>query len=113
MLVPEITEKLKSENTKTVVLFGIEAHVCVQQTALDLIEKGIDVHVVADGVSSQRQFDRFCAFDRMRQSGVFVTTTESAIFSLLNDSRHEHFKAISGFLKEYNSNRPDPLLTNK
>lgn len=50
-----------SPERRTIVLYGIEAHVCVQQTALDLLETGYDVHVLVDGVSSQRALDRAVA----------------------------------------------------
>lgn len=52
MMVPQVEEKLDEWDTKSVVLFGIESHVCVLQTAFDCLDKGIDVHVLADGVSS-------------------------------------------------------------
>lgn len=105
----EVEDKLKSFNRdlKSVVLFGIEAHVCVQQTAFDLLESGFDVHVVADGTSSQRHFDRMIALERMKQSGVFVSTSESILFELMRDSKHSHFKEISALFKEP---REDPNL---
>lgn len=65
------------------VLFGIEAHVCVQQTVLDLLELGKDVHLIADAVSSQQKYDRDIALDRMAKSGAFVTTAQSLTFMLM------------------------------
>ena len=61
----------------SIVLFGIEAHVCVQQTCLDLLEMGKDVHVVVDCVSSQQGFDREIALKRMENAGAFMTTAQS------------------------------------
>ncbi len=60
MIIPEVEKAIGS--AESVVLCGIEAHVCVLQTALDLVERGIDVHLVMDGVSSMRQYDRLAAF---------------------------------------------------
>lgn len=73
---------------------------CVLQTALDLLERGLDVHVVADAVSSRSQTARMMAFERLRQSGAFVTTTESILFQLLGHSKHEHFKQVQKLIVE-------------
>eukprot|EP00117_Sycon_ciliatum_P008470 scpid83433/ scgid11152/ Isochorismatase domain-containing protein 1 len=100
MVVPEVTEFLQTRaERKTVVLFGIEAHVCVTQTALDLTGMGYTVHVVADAASSRSNTDRMMAFDRLRQSGVFVTTSEAVLFELLGDSKAPHFKEVQGLIK--------------
>lgn len=79
----------------SVVLFGIEAHVCVQQTCLDLIEMGKDVHVVVDCVSSQQPFDRDISLQRMANAGAFLTTAQSLAFMLMHSADHPNFKAIS------------------
>ncbi len=68
---------------ENVVLFGIEAHVCVQQTCLDLIEMGKDVHVVVDCVSSQQGYDREIALKRMENAGALLTTAQSLAFMLM------------------------------
>ena len=81
------------------ILFGIEAHVCLQQTCLDLLHEGVEVHILVDGVSSQRNIDRKTAIARMQQAGALITTSESALFELLGDSTHEKFKAISSLVK--------------
>lgn len=89
-----------------VLLLGIEAHVCVLQTAVDLIEKGLEVHVLVDGVSSQRPGDRAVALQRMAQSGAFLSSSEMVLFQLMKDAKHKDFKAISGLVKEQ---RPEML----
>lgn len=181
MVTDEVKERLASqENLASVVLFGIEAHVCVLQTALDLRQMGLDVHVVADACSSRNLADRMLAFEvcssrcfspppslcvlswgrekqsctsfagsvtvdaqralpglwtrpspsrghalsripltqsanlvrtvcprgrtvyhlqRMRQSGVFVTTSEAVIFELLGDAKHPQFKKVQALIK--------------
>ncbi|VDK39287.1 unnamed protein product [Taenia asiatica] len=94
-----ITKELESmidlkKDVDSVILCGIETHVCVQRTALELLERGIDVHCVADAVSSRSMVDRIFALERMRQSGVFVTTSESIILGLVDGSEHPLFKSL-------------------
>ncbi|KAI8486883.1 Isochorismatase domain-containing protein 1 [Branchiostoma belcheri] len=100
MVVPEVEEVLKSMPVvRSVVLFGIEAHVCVQQTALDLLARGVEVHVIADATSSRSQMDRVYAFDRLRQAGAVITTSESTLLQLVADKNHPKFKEIQGLIK--------------
>lgn len=91
---------------KRAVLFGIEAHACVQQTAFDLLELGYHTHVVVDGVSSQVEVDRAVALERLRGVGCFLTTSESLLLELLGDAKHPKFKEVSTLLK---SRPEDPL----
>lgn len=77
-----------------VLLVGIETHVCVQQTALDLLEERMQPIVLADAVGSRREFDFQIALDRMRHAGVIVTTVEAAIFRMVQDSASDLFKRI-------------------
>ncbi|ELU04580.1 hypothetical protein CAPTEDRAFT_225831 [Capitella teleta] len=103
MVLPEVEEelvKLCSGDVRHVVLFGIEAHVCIQQTVIDLLKKGIEVHVIADAVSSRSQMNRLFAFERFRQIGATVTTSEAILFQLIGDKDHPHFKAIQGIIKK-------------
>ncbi|XP_077993695.1 isochorismatase domain-containing protein 1-like [Glandiceps talaboti] len=100
MLIPEVEEAMKEiPNLKAVLLCGIEAHVCVQQTTLDLLAKGIDVHVVADACSSRSQMDRLFAYERLRQAGAVVTTSEATLLQLVGDKNHDKFKQIQGLIK--------------
>ena len=92
--------KSKVPDLKSVVLFGIEAHVCVQQTALELLDQGLEVHLIADSTSSRSMTDRMFAFERIRQAGGFVTTSESALFMLLKDAKHPNFKEVQKLIME-------------
>mmetsp|Transcript_7829 Transcript_7829/g.11819 ORF Transcript_7829/g.11819 Transcript_7829/m.11819 type:complete len:215 (-) Transcript_7829:56-700(-) len=105
MFTPEVKShlmKLNEGKKDTVVICGIEAHVCVLQTCLDLLEEGFNVHVVADGISSQRQLDRSIAIRRLQQVGAYITTSESLIFQLLGSADHPKFKLVSALVKEHN-----------
>ena len=84
------------------ILVGIEAHVCIQQTTLELLSKGKRVWVVVDGVSSQRPTDRSVALQLMRQQGALLTTTESLMLALLGDATHPQFKPVQKVLIEHN-----------
>jgi nicotinamidase-related amidase len=91
--------ELKSKKRNTVVVFGIEAHVCVQQTVLDLIAEGYEVIVPADALSSRDGDNYRLALDSMRQAGAFITSSESIVFMLLKDAKHPNFREISKFVK--------------
>ncbi|XP_031241042.1 isochorismatase domain-containing protein 2A isoform X2 [Mastomys coucha] len=69
-------------------------------TALDLLDRGLQVHVVVDACSSRSQVDRLVALTRMRQSGAFLSTSESLILQLVRDAAHPQFKEIQRIIKE-------------
>lgn len=102
MLTDDVQRKLdESEQRDTFLLVGIEGHVCVQQTCLDLLEAGKHVHLVVDGISSQQAYDRQIALDRMQSAGAYLTTAQSAAFMLMQSADHPQFKAVSGLTKEH------------
>lgn len=82
-----------------VVLAGMEAHVCVLQTALELAAAGREVFVVADAVCSRTEAHYCNAMDRLRAAGIVVTNSESVIFEWLRDASHEQFRAISKLIR--------------
>ncbi|MDO5651557.1 MAG: isochorismatase family protein [Moraxella sp.] len=90
---------LAIQNRRHVLLFGIETHVCVQQTALDLLDNGMQPVIVADAVSSRSAYDRKIAIRRIRRAGAVVTTTEAILFELLRSSQDPAFKTISRLVK--------------
>lgn len=92
-------EKFIENDLTQIVLCGIETHVCVQQTALDLIANGFQVNVAADAVSSRKEIDYSTALERMRHNKVEVTTVESILFELLELCGTPEFKSISKIVK--------------
>jgi isochorismate hydrolase len=92
-------EALMSSKRSQVILVGMEAHVCVLQTAMDMRMSDFDVYVVEDAICSRRLENYQNALDRLRQSGVHVVSAESVIFEWLVDARHEHFKPIQKLLR--------------
>jgi nicotinamidase-related amidase len=84
---------------KQAVIAGMETHVCVLQTAHDLLARGYRVFVVEDAVCSRRELNHHNALARLRQAGVIVTNTESVMFEWLRDARHEQFKSLSRLIK--------------
>ena len=100
MCTPEVNAALSGIQYTDAVIFGIEAHVCVQQTTLDLLEQGVNVHLCCDALSSQQPVDRACGLQRAVRSGAYATTSESVLMELIRGKDHPSFKAISTNLKE-------------
>ncbi len=91
--------ELKKKDVSQVVVCGVESHVCVQQTVLDLMTNDFEVSIAADAVSSRRVKDYEIALGRMRHHGAEVTTTEAILFELLNVCGTDVFKQISKIVK--------------
>ncbi len=78
---------------------GIETHVCVNQTVLDLLDDGVEVHVASDAVGSRTAENRALGLAKMEAAGATVTSVETALFELLGGSDHEAFKEVQGLVK--------------
>lgn len=92
-------DALRNAGRRQIVIGGMESHVCVLQSAFDLLAENLEVYVVEDAVCSRRLENYQNALDRLRGAGVSVVSAESVLFEWLADSRHEHFKAISAMLR--------------
>lgn len=87
------------EGRSTIVIAGCEAHVCLMQTALDLLEEEFEVWVVTDACSSRTERNRDAAFDRLAGNGAELVTTEMVAFEWLRTAEHEAFKEVLGLVK--------------
>jgi nicotinamidase-related amidase len=96
---PGFSQALKALKRKQVLITGIEAHVCIYQTSLDLMSLGHEVYVVSDVVSSRTAENRVVALQRMRDEGVKITSTEMALFELLKTAEAPQFKDVSRIVK--------------
>ena len=90
---------LKSRNISDIILCGIEAHVCVSQTCLDLLDQQLRVFVVADAVSSRTPENHRIGIERMRDAGAVIASTEMVQFELLEKAGTEEFKQILALVK--------------
>ncbi|MDQ3745182.1 MAG: hydrolase [Acidobacteriota bacterium] len=95
----EFVARLEAACARQVLLCGVEAHVCVNQTAHDLLARGYQVHILTDCVSSRAEQDKRVGLDKMMRSGALPSSTEMALFELMRDARHEQFKAIQKLIK--------------
>jgi nicotinamidase-related amidase len=92
-------DKLTAIEPKQAILCGIESHVCVYQTAIHLLEKGIEVHIIADAVSSRTKANKKIALKRMLAEGAKLSSTEMCLFEMLKDAKHPKFKEIAKLIK--------------
>ena len=93
------TADLRATRRKQVVLTGMETHVCILQSAMDLLQSGYQVIVVSEAVCSRHRESYETALQRMRQAGVIITNAESVVFEWLRDARHEQFKTLQPLLR--------------
>ncbi len=96
---PAFIDEIARNGKKNIIICGIESHVCVLQTCLDLIDGGYNPVVVEDCVSSRTPGDKVTAIERMRQEGARIATYESILFEMTRYSGTETFKKISGLVK--------------
>jgi len=96
---PMFMKLLEQAGVKNIIICGIETHVCVLQTTVDLLEKGFQPVIVEDCVSSRKLNDKHVAIERMRAEGALISTSESILFELARVSGTDTFKAISKLVK--------------
>ncbi|XP_078032960.1 isochorismatase domain-containing protein 2 [Augochlora pura] len=104
MCTPEINKELNTlchgQKPDAIILIGLETHVCIENTAIDLRQSGFEVHTVADCCTSRTQEDRLLALERMKGIGCHITTSENVIFKLLGGADHKEFKNIQKLVKQ-------------
>lgn len=96
---PSFMELICKEAKKNVIIAGIESHICIMQTAFDLLDKGYRPVIIEDCVASRNYENKRIAINRFLQSGITVTSSESLLFELCRIAKGETFKAISKIVK--------------
>jgi nicotinamidase-related amidase len=91
--------KMRALGRKTVVVVGMETHICVSQTTLDGLARGYNMYLVADGISSYAEFDTQVAFERLRAAGATIATSEMAMFEILKVAKTDDFQKCFDLLK--------------
>ena len=95
----EFVARLERAGAQQILVCGIEAHICVNQTTHDLLARGLQVHLLTDCITSRAPRDREAGLSKMRRSGALPSAVELALFELLRDARHEQFKAVQKLIK--------------
>ncbi|MGQ0442679.1 MAG: isochorismatase family protein [Methylophilaceae bacterium] len=95
---PKFNQQLHRDKPQ-ILLTGMEAHICVLQTALDLLSQGKQVFVIEDAIISRNSENKINAINRLRAEGCVISNTESALFEWLGDANHEAFKALSKLIR--------------
>jgi len=96
---PAFLQELKEHTRKSVILTGMETHICVLQTCIGLLKAGINVHVVQDAICSRTKENWAAGIEFMREAGAVITCTETVLFQLLKVAGTDEFKAISKRIK--------------
>ena len=94
-----LKQQLYRSNKKNIILVGIETHICVLQTCLDLLSNKFNTYLVLDAISSRKSIDHDTAIKRLESAGAFLTTAETTIFELCRTADRKEFKAISTIIK--------------
>jgi nicotinamidase-related amidase len=97
---PGLTDGFRAKDRTKIILVGIEAHVCVLNTALDLLTEEFQVYLAIDAIASRHESDRDVAIRRLEQAGVIPTTVETCAFEWMVGSHHPQFKAVSALVQE-------------
>ncbi len=91
--------RIKQLNRKQILVCGIEAHICVYQTCMDLLSEGYEVHLLVDAISSRKMANRNLTIEKLHGMGVQITSVEMALFEILKDATSDEFKKISRIVK--------------
>ena len=94
----EFLNELENKKITNLIVCGIETHICIQQTVLDCLQKGFEVILISDAMSSRNSVDHEIALQRMIQKGAILTTTESIIFELCKTANRKEFKEIRNII---------------
>ena len=95
-----IREAVETSGRRQIIVTGIEAHVCVLQTVIDLVGLGFEIHVPHDAVNSRRSSDKEWALHRMAAAGAVITSTESALFEVLERCGTDEFRIVSKLIRD-------------
>lgn len=111
MYTPEVRQALEAlgPEKRECAIVGIESHICVTQTTLDLLANKHKVYIIADGVSSCNREEIPIALARLRSEGAIVTTSESFLYELMGDAAIPEFKAMAGVVKEFGKQTKENL----
>ncbi|PYT01897.1 MAG: hydrolase [Acidobacteria bacterium] len=94
-----LTDRFRSSGVSQIVICGLETHVCVNQTAHDLLHLGFEVHLLTDCVASRFESDKRAGLSKMFASGVIPASVEMSLFELMRDAKHEKFKEVQMLVK--------------
>lgn len=92
-------QQLHALDKQSILVTGMEAHICVYQTVVDLLELGHEVEVVVDCISSRKQIDKEIGIEKMKSLGAHITSVEMALFEMLGSADHPKFREISKIIK--------------
>jgi len=95
----QFVARLEETGATQVLVCGIEAHICVNQTVHDLLERGFQAHLLAGCIGARHPGNRKIALRKMQTSGALLSSIELALFELMRDAKHEQFKAVQGLIK--------------
>ena len=96
---PEFVARLDETGARQIILCGIEAHICVNQTAHDLLARGLQVHLLTDCITARTEHNRQIGLRKMELAGALPSSVETALFELMRDARHEQFKTVQKLIK--------------
>ena len=97
--VPEFDLQLREQHIEQVIIVGIEAHICVSQTAHDLLQLGYQVHLISDAIGARFAHNREVALTKMQRSGAILSSVEMALFEMMKSSDAAEFKAVQKLIK--------------